>query len=437
MQSKPCSALRPSRTVVTSYHPHRTAMGDTNMRDDMNTTNSYEQGDWVLCLERSDSSLACALSNGEVQVYDPSRLHRVTQFQAVTQCQDKDMVLDLNYASENLLVAAQRSGSLAVSDIRLQRPVLQAPPVGAAALESVSVGYNGVICAAGSSKGKVQFYDLRQQGKLLGSYNDSHSEVVTQVHFASPTSGTLLTGSEDGLACLFDTRQPSEELAVQSVLNVGTPIRRVGFCTGRQAQHPSQRQNDNTGARWMTVFCLTGSETASLWDVGSGCCLQRFGEGSLREQLGHTLTQSLSATSTPLTVDYLIDAHWDVDSSSLVMAVGNVAGEGALVRLSKDYPDQWQPCHWLRGGHRGVIRAWCPLSRTLTSPNHPVLSVSAGEDARLVEWNHHRDEQFLMSATSCGRATTPPRLGIRTGGPLRRQVKRHRVSTSPYSKSTR
>lgn len=479
------TTLCPSRTVVTSFTPRRRVSdashntttsipnNDNNMNNDNgnnnsnnnnnNNTNTYEQGDWVWSIARTDQTVCCALSNEQVQVYDQQRLHLCTGY--------AHPAVDLQSDGISTLVSAGRDGTVAVFDIRQKQVAMKMGTTAAAthhhqththghaaaALESVSLGFNGTLVAAGSAKGKIHFFDLRQSdvaGKfLLGTYGDSHTDAVSQVQFASPTSSVLLSGGEDGLVCCFDTSQPTEELAVKSCLNIGTPLRRVGFCG--DAITPEGVPT--------TVYCLTGSETACLWDWGSGGCLQNFGGFELRKHLTHTLAAAAVSTANQprrqapsFSVDYLIDAHWDTPSRSLVMAVGSVSGEAALMRLSSDNPDVWQPCHFLRGGHRGVVRAWCPLS----SPTSPAqISVSAGEDARLVEWNHHypslsssnealrrpslENTNAATMATSCGTdammhngfgpsAATTTATGVRAGGPLRRQMKRHKASASPY-----
>ena len=437
------TTLCPSRTVVTSFTPLRRASdaaSSTGPNNDKLLQDAYDQGDWVLCLAQGGNTVSCALSNGEVQVYDSQRLTMNASYG--TPKHGQNVISQINYGPDGTtLLSAGQDGTLVVYDIRQAQPVLKTKAASnCASLESVSIGFNGTLAAAGSGKGKIHFFDLRQGGNLLGTYGDSHTDAVSQVHFSSASSSTLLTGSEDGLVCCFDTSQSTEESALKSCLNIGTPIRRVGFC------------GDATTPEGVptTVFCLTGSETACLWDLGTGGCLQSFGGFELRKHLTQTLAAvALTTSNQPryqapsFAVDYLIDAHWDAHNRSLDMAVGSVSGEAAIMRLSSQNPGVWQPSHILRGGHHGVIRAWCPLA----SVSH--ISVSAGEDARLVEWNHqspsmnsandvHRRPSLekMTYGTSNGlihAAPTTTPSGVRSaGGPLRRQMKRHKTSTSPY-----
>ena len=472
------TTLRPTRTVVTSFTPLRTAASDTFHPPTDNNNNDallYEHGDWVLCLVSSNDTVSCALSNGQVQVYDQQRLHLVTQFDYSSSGSSttttsssssnnnnttRTMVKDLCYGPNgNTVVAVGDQGKLVLLDLRQsqqqQAAALQTSYSSPVTLESISLGFQGTIAAAGSAKGKIHFFDLRMTRSLSSTYGDSHTDALSQVVFASESSPILLSGAEDGLACCFDTRQPTEELALQSVCNVGTPLRRVGFCGanggggGGDDTTKNHHQNHGFADDPKTIFCLTGSETASLWDWEKGTCLQQFGGFELRQNLTQSLAAVSSVGGAAMNLDYLIDAHWDTASSELLMATGNSAGEGAVFRLSRQAPDQWQPCHVLHGGHRGVIRAWCPLHYA------PSMMLSAGEDARLVEWNRQQDsflggESSHQHGASSSMVDAPPMAPrvrpagtppdappmaprVRPAGtPPRTQPKRHKLSTSPF-----
>ncbi|KAL7523511.1 hypothetical protein ACHAXR_000215, partial [Thalassiosira sp. AJA248-18] len=132
---------------------------------------------------------------------------------------------------------------------------------------SVSSGYGGTLVAVGTNKARVSFFDMRASngnhrpsGALMGSYVDAHTEEVTQVRFqtipqsaqSSEAKTVLATASEDGLIAVHDPSQPSEDAALLSVLNIGAPLRNVGFF----------------GPCFEGMYALTGSETMSVhhWD---------------------------------------------------------------------------------------------------------------------------------------------------------------------------
>lgn len=506
------SQLTPRRTVVTSFTPRRStnAPGYANGSHhhhlhgtagappsacavvEDNFHNAFEEGDWALALAAPSAAkgggggatLSCALSNGDIQVYDQERLHQIATYSNGNGALVTDLVYgrDTSAAdgtssstSSSVLVATGADGTLTGYDLR-QSPsssggsgaaaaVRCRIPTGQSAL-SVSLGFDGCIAAVAASKGRIHFFDLRNAGcssggppaagsGILGSYVDSHTDDVVSVEFNPSNPSLLLSGGGDGLACLFDTTQPTEESAIKSVVNVGTPLRKAGFCGGGHNA---------------TVWCLTGSESASLWDSETAACIQDFGLG-LREQLSQSLGGGAGGGANHRQLDYLIDAYWLTDSQELLLSAGNASGDAALFRLltsqasafqyqhqqnntSQQHQQllQWEPCHWMAGGHRGVVRSTCHLSQSIV--------VTGGEDARLCEWNrlghqaHSAAAAAAAAAAGSGTATTisaptatalnvpsprgSPRGKVSTsvlpasrgGGPVRRQ--RNRPSHAPY-----
>ena len=396
--------LRPTRTVVTSFTPRKPADG----------TCAFEDGDWVLCLASSSSattfapSISCGLSNGKVQVYDQQSLHPVASFSPGKS--RTHIITDLIYGPQDTLIATGEDGSVVVTDLR--QPATAAihstlPHVGNSqeSALTIALGFDGYLAAVASNKARVHFLDLRT-GRVLGSYVDSHTDAVTQVAFHSERRSLLLTAGEDGLTCIFDTTQPTEEMALSSVINIGAPCRRVGFC-GDTA-----------------VYCLTGSETASLWDMNTATCIEDFGGSRLRESL------SLS-----LPINYLVDAQWDATRQELLLCAGNNAGNAAIFSYSSQA--FWKPSDLLVGGHRGVLRAWCPLL-TASGAFSPVI-VTAGEDARVCEWNRlGRQANSITSAARVVEASARPNVSatahqlVERGGPLRRQRRHSKPSAAPY-----
>jgi len=371
-------------------------------------------------------TVACSLSNGHIVAYHADSLHRVGSIALPA------TTARMEFVEPNVIAAATASGSLVLWDVRQGAPSLSSSSVNAS-LESLSTGYNGTLIAVGSSKGKLHFCDLRNGAKWLGTYGSTHRECITDMHFTSRSASTLLCGAEDGLVTVWDTRQPTEELALSALLPTGAPVRRVGYCGDARMGTPS------------TIFCLSGSETASLWDWENARCLQSYGGSGFRQMLTHALTAAaaVSPPSPCMWVDYLIDAHWDVQDKSLKLAIGNGNGDGALLRTTSQSPERWEPCHFFRSGHRGIIRAW--------APNSDSISFTVGEDANLVEWNHDQDLRANAATPLSSNAMnmncngslaipidTPERV---TTGYIRKSVdmdmgyhrnlKRHKLSTSP------
>jgi WD repeat-containing protein 89 len=70
----------------------------------------------------------------------------------------------------------------------------------------------------------------------------------------------VVSSGEDGLICVFDTAVRGEEDALSSVLSAGSSIARFGFF----------------GPKSAFVYCLTRTETFSLWNIGSADRVARF-----------------------------------------------------------------------------------------------------------------------------------------------------------------
>lgn len=246
---------------------------------------------------------------------------------------------------------------------------------------SISFGYGGALAAVGGAKGCIYFYDLRQGGgggganggngtqvsnqhQPLGTYANSHTDEVTKLRFQPGSEGgydttsLLLSGSEDGLACIFDTSQPSEEKALKSVMNVSSPLRQVGFF----------------GPALEGVYCLTGSESISVWHHDSAQRIYDFGT-NVRSTLS-SLTGGGGGSGGGIPIQYLVNCHWD--GRELNLLAGNSDGVSALFRVDAgalSFKKQ------LNGGHRGCIRDYAVLNNGTGD-----CIITGGEDARMCEW---------------------------------------------------
>lgn len=380
------SRLSPCRTVVTKFG---TTIGAATNQD-----SPYDETIWVVEVAASYQWVSCGLSNGDVNVYDQERLQLLRTYPKLPT--ETCTLTDLTTCGEHLFSTASSNGKVCIVDVRQPEPALRFSLPGSEQALSVSLGYDGVLAAVGSSKPLVHFHDIRQNGSLLGTYQDAHTEEVTRVRFQSSQSPILISASEDGLACVFDTSKPSEEAALNSVLNVQTPLRQVGFF----------------GPSFEGVYCLTGSETVSAWHYESAQRICDFG-ADVRDKLS-TMAEGAA-------IDYLVDCQWDTTRQELSLLAGNHAGDAYMYRVDAG---SLSLSHSLLGGHRGDVRGWCPLSKNS-------LFVTVGEDARMCEWNVHGN-QSTTPQTGVTENNRVPRSTpkCRGGGPSRRPKKK--TNASPY-----
>mmetsp|Transcript_1377 Transcript_1377/g.2181 ORF Transcript_1377/g.2181 Transcript_1377/m.2181 type:complete len:391 (-) Transcript_1377:301-1473(-) len=385
--------LSPSRTVVTSFtpRPSRPQNEDGNQVND-----DYEEGVWVMHTTSSKNGtkwLGGALSNGEICIYDTERLH---VSQTIPNAHGKALITDLTSSGPNIVASSGNDGFIRLFDLRQQGSALECQLPNSEEALSLSVGYAGVLAAVGSNKAKIHFCDVRQGG-ILGSYVDAHTEEVTRVRFQpnsqdnSSTTPLLISASEDGLACAFDTSQASEEAALKSVLNVETPLREVGFF----------------GPSYEGLYCLTGSESMSVWHHDSAQRICGF---------GLDLRSKLSQAAGGFGVDYLVNCHWDASQNQLSLLAGSSTGDAALYKVDAG---ALSLLNTLRGGHRGCVRSWCPLTSN--------VFITGGEDARLCEWEIN---QSPGTNSNQGFIQGGSKLPEKGGGPLRRQKKKN--TKSPY-----
>ena len=390
----------PNRTVVTSF----------------SIVDCYEEGHYILhvacgpCSNINSNSnsngtpLSCALSNRCVQTYDRETLKKVHSINdahagQITDITHSQIASSGDSTQSPLLVTSGEDGLVKVFDLRTSpsingKSALQLQLAMAHKAEealSVSIGYNGALAAVGSNKGFIHFYDLRLISnhqtlqQPLGSYVDAHTDDVTKVRFqrsnrdSHDTTSILLSASEDGLACTFDTSQPSEELALRSVINVGSPLRDVGFF----------------GPSLEGLYCLTGSETMSVWHHESAQRIADFGD----------IRNHLSKLAGGIPVQYLVGCAWINDELNLL--AGNNIGDSVLYKVDAG---ALAVKKIMSGGHKGCIRSFVPVS----SRNHGIDSTSiitAGEDSRLCEWNEHANSggsggNGVTASAAAGTTTT-------------------------------
>ena len=343
-----------------------------------------------------DHVIAAALSNRSIVLYDPAT-GRIARWMEevhdgpISQLQFFPRDYQGSLVGGTPLASASLDGTIKVWDVRCdkatpngsQRQKKHDQPIMIMRLElpneqalSVSLGYGGTLAAVGTSKARVSFFDLsgeRPTGVLLGSYVDAHTEDVTKVRFQTLDTGrtVLATAAEDGLVAIHDPSRPSEEEALVSVLNVGSPLRDVGFF----------------GPATEGAYSLTGSETLRIHHWDSAQLLSDAGGAELRNLLSEAVGGGDGATGEEgrATVEYLVGCTPVAPRTSATVAApptlhllaGNSRGEGFLFRLDAE---RITPVLRLAGGHRGCIRDFCWLEEGLRL-------VTGGEDARLCEWH--------------------------------------------------
>jgi WD40 repeat protein len=398
--------IQPYRAAVTSFSSAASAP------QHQQSGFEYDSGEYILSVASShhDASaaasstcVASALSNKSIVIYDSTSGQVTRRIEKAHEgpisqisffpCEYGSEVGSTHQNNSNhppLLISASQDGTVKVFDLRTN--ALSSAITTKLALPNeqalcVSLGYGGTLAAVGTSKARVSFLDLRYTsgtnptGALMGSYVDAHTEEVTQVKFqtvsnaSGQTRTVLATASEDGLLSIYDPAQPSEDAALLSTLNIGAPLRHIGFF----------------GPNYEGICALTGNETMSVWHWDSAQKVSDVGGLGLRGLLSDAVGKSgLSVEGS--SVEYLVGCTWanancdqatpqsPSDSKALHLLAGNSEGDGYLFRMDAD---QITPLVHLKGGHRGCIRNFCWVDNGSGGQR----LVTGGEDARLCEWD--------------------------------------------------
>uniref|UniRef100_A0A7N0V378 Uncharacterized protein n=1 Tax=Kalanchoe fedtschenkoi TaxID=63787 RepID=A0A7N0V378_KALFE len=267
----------------------------------------------------------------------------------------------------NLLHSCSSDGTIRVWDVRTFQQVAMIGAGSSQEVFSLSVGGAGNNLLAGGCEAQVHIWDRRNQ-KRIASLEESHMDDVTQVRFVPGHQNTLVTASVDGLICVFDTASDiNEDDHLESVLNVGTSIGKVGFF-GETSQQ---------------LWCLTHIETLSLWDWKNAEAGAHF----------HDARSAASASWKMENVDYFVDCHYSKEDNALWVIGGTNSGSLGYFPVSyrAAAPAIGSPQAVLQGGHTGVVRSVLPVSCMRSGPGRGggIFGWTGGEDGRLCCWSSH------------------------------------------------
>ncbi|KAL8151274.1 hypothetical protein V2J09_021082 [Rumex salicifolius] len=303
------------------------------------------------------SAMAVSLSSKLVKLYSPA----TGQF--LGECKGHDATINhIAFSTPHLLHSCSSDGTLRAWDTRTFQQIWMTNAGPEQEVFSFSFGSEGNLLAGGC-KSLVLLWDLRNR-KQVACLEESHVEDVTQVHFIPGTSNKLLSASVDGLMCIFDTAgDVNDDDHLESVMNVGTSIGRVGFF----------------GDRSEKLWCLSHIESLSVWDWKEG-----KGEVDILE------ARSLASESWNRDhVDYFVDCYSGEDKCLWLIGGTNAGTLGYFpVSITNGRGTIGSPEAILEGGHTGLVRSVLPMSKRANHPHvhQSVFGWTGGEDGKLCCW---------------------------------------------------
>jgi WD40 repeat protein len=187
-----------------------------------------------LTLNSTGNHVATLTSPSTIQLFDASTLKHVSSLASTSNSfdnNDSSTSLTINsiqfaYVSPHTLFASTSKNLVLVWDTRT--PQQETFQLNGCADEhkflSVTCNNEDLLVAAGSElKGDenvaIAFWDLRApiNKQLLGYYTESHSDDIIRVEFCRMNSTKLISGSTDGLVCLYDVSKSNEDDALDQV----------------------------------------------------------------------------------------------------------------------------------------------------------------------------------------------------------------------------
>jgi eukaryotic-like serine/threonine-protein kinase len=244
---------------------------------------------WSLAFSGDDRTLAMALDDGTVKLWDPAGRRVRATLNA-----HRGPVWAVAFApSGNLLATAGDDGNVKLWDITAGKEVRSIK--NGASVRSVAFDSSGSRIATGSRDGTVRIFDALSGERRVSI--DAHTGVVMSLAF-SPDGETLITSSGDRTAKLWNAENGLEQLVLSG--HAGG-VHAVAFSPdGRRAATGSWDKqvmlwDPGTGTRlatlagheqdiWSVVFSPNGRRLASasedrsvrVWDVNSGEILATY-----------------------------------------------------------------------------------------------------------------------------------------------------------------
>ncbi|GAB1602943.1 WD repeat-containing protein 89-like [Argonauta hians] len=187
----------------------------------------------------------------------------------------------------------------------------------------------------------------RRKNELLSDFTDSHMDDITRVSFHPTNENLLASGSTDGLVCMFDLAEETEDNALLLTMNSLSSVAYVGWCSPKYDQ----------------IYCTTHVDTFHVWDSTEGDLLYQM--TNMKEKLKDQ-------------VEYIVDYIGSERSDQWMVLAGQKKGELSVIEFSKE--KDLELISTLSGGHSGIVRClhWDTQTNSL---------VTGGEDSMVCLWS--------------------------------------------------
>ncbi|KAI9100606.1 WD40-repeat-containing domain protein [Phlyctochytrium arcticum] len=269
-------------TISASHNPFRLVQKHTNAA-----------AGYILSTLPSPSGLhlLTPTTSGLLSLYDLATLSPIQQLQALPNGINAAVTeARFDKSSEGVVWVADNAGGCRAWDTRNGSGVVEVH-VGAPVL-SLDINTEGRVLVAGTElvgeDAKISIWDIRNTATPAAEFIECHSDDITQLRFHPSKPSVLLSGSTDGLLCLFDLTTLEEDDAIYQIIKSDS-VSKLGFF-GPEGEY---------------IYALSHMETFALWKVLDADKVCEFGD--VRRD----------------GVDYLVDCVWDGGDGRMYLVGGD------------------------------------------------------------------------------------------------------------------
>ncbi|KAI8910196.1 WD40-repeat-containing domain protein [Gorgonomyces haynaldii] len=281
--------------------------------------------------------LAVSTLLGNIQLHDVQTLQQVVQLP-----RPESVITSMKIDEQEALIwSAYKDGVVLVWDHRQQAPVMtfqhQQP------ISSFDYNCSRTLLACGTDLVKedafIHFWDIRQQ-QIVASFDECHSDDVTCLKFHPTTPEAMISGSTDGLTCLYDLKIFDQDEALYQVIKDDS-VAKIGYF-GPNSEY---------------IYYITHMQTFSIWKFYEGEKIDKYGDA--RGVFGD------------VAVDYLLDCTYDEQGGRLFLVGGSQNGSMGILDVNLG---NLKLAFTLHGGHTDIVRAYTWKQG---------IFASCGEDGRI------------------------------------------------------
>ena len=181
--------------------------------------------DYIFSISQKDNLLALGSYQGHIHLHD---LHLPTT-QSTLPTQGILTHVQFDRQNYHLVWSSYKEGNVILWDSRSQQQALtfdcQAP------VSTFDINASQTLLGAGTDlvgeDAFLKFFDLRN-ASTLASFDECHSDDITCVKFHPNTSEALISGSTDGLVCLYNLNSFDQDEALYQVIK-DESVSKIGY----------------------------------------------------------------------------------------------------------------------------------------------------------------------------------------------------------------